>query len=323
MNNRVLTYLLLGLVVSTTARAQLISVDLLGVGVDTNIPGASLGGDDDLSALSLDALDDSSIFGAGLSGQDILLLGAPAEPLGNAPGADGALAPLLNNIGGDSPVIEFLQETAGGENITPEILTIDLSGEDEPLPSPGASSDRLGEQDPAGEPQQGGTPPGITQQCEDADRDGVCDELDSCLGSPPNAVVLPSGCHFDGSQALELRGVRFATGTALLDTASGAVLRQAARILKSAANMPLSIEVAGHTDDRGNEDNNMRLSVERALAVVDFLIAEGVAQERLHAVGYGESRPKVPVAGLRGQSLDAARAENRRVELRAIPREEQ
>ena len=322
MINRVLTYLLFGLAVSTVARAQLISVDVLGVGVDTNIPGAAIGGDDDLSALSLDALDDSSIFGAGLSGQDVLLLGAPAEPLGNGAGSDGALAPLLNNIGGDSPVIEFLQDTAGGEDITPEILTIDLSGDDERLPSPAASSDRLGD-DRNGEARQTRAPSAITQQCEDADRDGVCDEQDSCLGSPPNAVVLPSGCHFDGSQALELRGVSFATGTALLDTASAAVLRQAARILNASANMPLSIEVAGHTDDRGSDERNMRLSVARALAVVDFLIAEGVAAQRLHAVGYGERRPKVPLAGLRGQSLEAARAKNRRVELRAIPRSEQ
>ena len=63
----------------------------------------------------------------------------------------------------------------------------------------------------------------------------------------------------------------------------------------------------------------MRLSVERALAVIDFLIAEGVAAERLHAVGYGESRPKESLSGLSGAALDAARAKNRRVELRAIP----
>ena len=314
LNNRLLTYLLLGLVVSTRAHAQLISVDVLGVGVDTNIPGAATGGDDDLSALSLDALNDDSIFGSGLSGQDILLLGAPTEPLSNASGEDSALAPLLNNIGGDSPVIEFLQETAGGEDITPEILTIDLSGADETQMSPDASSDRLGRRD--GRQTQSQT---TVQQCEDADGDSVCDDVDRCLDSPNGAVVLPSGCHFDGSQSLELRGVSFATGTALLDTASGAVLRQAARILKSAGNIPLSIEVAGYTDDRGDEESNMRLSVERALAVIDFLIAEGVSAERLHAVGYGESRPKESIAGLSGVALDAARAKNRRVELRAIP----
>lgn len=317
MNNRLLTYLLLVLMVaSVRAHAQLISVDVLGVGVDTNIPGAATGGDDDLSALSLDALNDDSIFGSGLSGQDILLLGAPAEPLGNAPGSDSALAPLLNNIGGDSPVIEFLQETAGGEDITPEILTIDLSGEDESGLSADASSDRLGEQ---GQRESAQMQASSARQCEDADGDSVCDDVDSCLQSPKGAVVLPSGCHFDGRQALELRGVSFATGTALLDTASGAVLRQAARILKSAANVPLSIEVAGYTDDRGDEESNMRLSVERALAVIDFLIAEGVAAERLHAVGYGESRPKESLSGLSGAALDAARAKNRRVELRAIP----
>ena len=299
---------------STRAHAQLISVDVLGVGVDTNIPGAATGGDDDLSALSLDALNDDSIFGSGLSGQDILLLGAPTEPLSNASGADSALAPLLNNIGGDSPVIEFLQETAGGEDITPEILTIDLSGADETQISPDASSDRQGRRD--GRQTQSQT---TVQQCEDADGDSVCDDVDRCLDSPNGAVVLPSGCHFDGSQSLELRGVSFATGTALLDTASGAVLRQAARILKSAGNIPLSIEVAGYTDDRGDEESNMRLSVERALAVIDFLIAEGVSAERLHAVGYGESRPKESIAGLSGVALDAARAKNRRVELRAIP----
>ena len=68
------------------------------------------------------------------------------------------------------------------------------------------------------------------------------------------------------------------------------------------------IEVGGHTDTRGSEAYNLRLSERRAQAVTDELIRNGVLAQRINAVGYGESRP-----------ISADHAMNRRVEITIVP----
>ena len=71
----------------------------------------------------------------------------------------------------------------------------------------------------------------------------------------------------------------------------------------------LRVEVGGHTDDRGSDATNDRLSQRRAEAVVGYLAASGVARDRLSAVGYGERRP------LASNATETGRALNRRVEF--------
>jgi outer membrane protein OmpA-like peptidoglycan-associated protein len=68
------------------------------------------------------------------------------------------------------------------------------------------------------------------------------------------------------------------------------------------------IEVGGHTDTRGSEEYNLRLSEQRAQAVKDELIRNGVMAQRINAVGYGESRP-----------ISSDHAMNRRVEIIIVP----
>lgn len=58
-------------------------------------------------------------------------------------------------------------------------------------------------------------------------------------------------------------------------------------------NPNITIELSAHCDYRGNDDYNQRLSQRRAESVVRYLIQHGVARDRLTAVGYGESRPKI------------------------------
>ena len=58
-------------------------------------------------------------------------------------------------------------------------------------------------------------------------------------------------------------------------------------------NPNITIELSAHCDYRGNDDYNQRLSQRRAASVVRYLIQHGVARDRLTAVGYGESRPKI------------------------------
>ncbi|NLV53001.1 MAG: OmpA family protein [Bacteroidales bacterium] len=58
-------------------------------------------------------------------------------------------------------------------------------------------------------------------------------------------------------------------------------------------NANITIELSAHCDYRGNDSYNQRLSQRRAESVVRYLIQHGVAKDRLTAVGYGESRPKI------------------------------
>lgn len=57
-------------------------------------------------------------------------------------------------------------------------------------------------------------------------------------------------------------------------------------------NPHITIELASHTDSRGGAAFNMELSQKRAQSVVDYLIENGVAPDRLDPVGYGKSRPR-------------------------------
>lgn len=68
------------------------------------------------------------------------------------------------------------------------------------------------------------------------------------------------------------------------------------------------IEVGGHTDSRGSEQYNQQLSLQRARAVENALIQQGVAPGRIRTVGYGESYP-----------ISSSHAMNRRVEVVIIP----
>ena len=72
----------------------------------------------------------------------------------------------------------------------------------------------------------------------------------------------------------------------------------------------ISIIAEGHTDSRGTEEYNQALSLRRANAVRDYLVAGGVAANRITVEGYGESKP------VASNNTDDGRAQNRRVELR-------
>ncbi len=58
-------------------------------------------------------------------------------------------------------------------------------------------------------------------------------------------------------------------------------------------NPNITIELMSHTDSRDTEEYNLDLSQKRAQSVVDYLVAKGIARDRLTARGYGESEPKV------------------------------
>lgn len=68
------------------------------------------------------------------------------------------------------------------------------------------------------------------------------------------------------------------------------------------------IEIAGHTDNKGNAKNNKILSEKRAQACRDYLIGKGIDGSRIQAVGYGDERPIAP------NTTEEGRQQNRRIE---------
>lgn len=70
-----------------------------------------------------------------------------------------------------------------------------------------------------------------------------------------------------------------------------------------------TITIAGHTDSKGSDAYNMKLSRDRANSVRNYLVNRGVASNRINVVAYGESRP------VADNSSEYGRQQNRRVEL--------
>ncbi|ENO89712.1 OmpA/MotB domain-containing protein [Thauera linaloolentis 47Lol = DSM 12138] len=99
----------------------------------------------------------------------------------------------------------------------------------------------------------------------------------------------------------------FASGSTAIRPSLAAALDAIASSL--AAEPGLAIKVVGHTDSQGSEMVNLRLSIERAEAVVAHLAERGLALERLSADGHGEADPLV------SNATEEGRARNRRVEL--------
>lgn len=130
--------------------------------------------------------------------------------------------------------------------------------------------------------------------------------------APVEAAPAPAPAA-DLAQAgtLVLQGVNFQTGRAELTPDSIPVLDDAAKQL--VAHADLKVEVGGHTDSSGNAASNLTLSQQRAEAVRDYLIGQGVAADRLSAKGYGDAVP------LADNATAAGRARNRRVELKVLP----
>ncbi len=78
------------------------------------------------------------------------------------------------------------------------------------------------------------------------------------------------------------------------------------------ANPSLRIEIGGHTDDVGKDEDNQILSERRAEAVRSFLIKSGISEGRITFKGYGETNPIVP------NDTDSNRSKNRRTEFKII-----
>lgn len=109
-----------------------------------------------------------------------------------------------------------------------------------------------------------------------------------------------------------LKNIFFETGVADLKPSSKAELNYLKTLLTD--NPTMKIQINGHTDNVGTESNNQNLSFKRAVAVVDYLIKQGIQNERLVAKGFGESQP------ISENETEAGRKANRRTEFLILER---
>jgi len=107
-----------------------------------------------------------------------------------------------------------------------------------------------------------------------------------------------------------LNNILFETGKSILTKSSFTELDRLLQILEE--NPLMRIEISGHTDNTGSLSLNLKLSEDRARAVVEYLVQKGVDSSRLEFKGFG---PNQPVAD---NSTSAGRAMNRRVEFKIL-----
>jgi OOP family OmpA-OmpF porin len=152
----------------------------------------------------------------------------------------------------------------------------------------------------------------------DSDSDGVFDGLDRCPNTPAGAKVDLEGCPVEvveretellDTGMIRLQDVNFETGKSDLTPESLPTLDIVGQVLTKWPE--LNIEIGGHTDSRGSNAANQKLSEARAQSVLNYLAAKfpDLKPEQFTVKGYGEARPVAPNTN----ALNMAK--NRRVEF--------
>jgi len=124
---------------------------------------------------------------------------------------------------------------------------------------------------------------------------------------PPPREPSPARPVFEPGRSLVLPGISFQSGSTVLTENARRILNLVVESMQDYPDMRL--EIRGFTDSVGSATLNLNLSQRRAEAVRDYLVSQGIAFDRLVAVGYGEAEPVASNATPEG------RARNRRIEF--------
>jgi len=160
----------------------------------------------------------------------------------------------------------------------------------------------------------------VTKVTTDSDNDGVPDLFDKCPGTPAGVKVDGSGCPLPRAEDVKvyisesdkkivndaIADLEFDTGKATIRDHSLPSLDKLADLLIT---KNFSLKLAGHTDNIGNANRNMKLSKDRAEAVKSYLVYKGVNASRIEATGYGQTQP------IATNKTKEGRQQNRRVEF--------
>lgn len=147
----------------------------------------------------------------------------------------------------------------------------------------------------------------------DTDGDGVLDKDDKC--PDVKGTVANNGCPEISEERIKelnayAKTILFNSGKASFKQETFPVLQAISAILKEYPNARFMIE--GHTDSDGSNALNQTLSENRAAAVRNYLIENGIAADRLQSAGYGETKP------IDTNKTAKGKANNRRVEVKLI-----
>ena len=135
----------------------------------------------------------------------------------------------------------------------------------------------------------------------DSDGDGVFDDKDKCPNTPKGTVVDENGC----PKIIRLH-VKFDFDQSTIKKDFMPEIQKVADFMKQ--NPGYSVVLEGHTDARGTDAYNQKLSDKRAKAVAKALADLGIASAKISTEAYGESKPVAT------NDTEAGRAENRRVD---------
>lgn len=147
----------------------------------------------------------------------------------------------------------------------------------------------------------------------DTDGDTILDKDDKCPNTP--GLITNNGCPQPTKEIMEELNavgakVPFSLNAANLSEKVTRLLGIVQKIMEKYPTTSFTIE--GHTDTTGPKTFNQKLSENRANAVLNFLVTNGVSSERLSAVGFGEDKPLNPNNTRKG------RESNRRVEFKVV-----
>jgi OOP family OmpA-OmpF porin len=136
-----------------------------------------------------------------------------------------------------------------------------------------------------------------------------------------DSLMNPTIClkHYEIGKAIILKDIYYDFNKATLRDQSKIVLDTVVAIMKDNEN--IVIEMSAHTDSKGSDSYNMKLSQRRAQSCVDYLIEMGIPPSRMIAKGYGKTRPIAPNTLPNGKDNPDGRQLNRRTEFKVLRNE--
>ncbi|QES87734.1 OmpA family protein [Rhizosphaericola mali] len=158
----------------------------------------------------------------------------------------------------------------------------------------------------------------------DSDGDGVSDLFDKCPNTPSGTQVDGSGCPIKLTNTIikqervitkedqqvvtdAVKNLEFDFAKATIREHSDAALDRLADLLKA---KNFNLKLSGYTDNVGSVAANLKLSKERANAVKEYLVAQGVNESQIVSEGFGKANP------IASNKTEAGRQMNRRVEFK-------